>query len=266
VFSWENLIQVPQSTAQRGLERLLNSRIDGAIAGSDAASERIKVRGYDGALVVAPQTGVDTEAFSPGKPNPKLLSKFDIPASSTRIGYVGRFAPEKGLNTLLDAVPKIVEHNRETHLFLIGDGEQSEHIINRIRNNQILNEYVSVIAEFQSYNRMPDIIRLADVIVYPSETVKGWTEQFGYSVAEAMACDVPVVTTDCGSLPHVVGATGRIGPQGDSKKLAENITELLSNERLRNRLANAARRRVLSEFSLSAVAESHLDLLADIAD
>jgi glycosyltransferase involved in cell wall biosynthesis len=111
---------------------------------------------------------------------------------------------------------------------------------------------------------MPDIIRLADGVAYPSETVEDWAEQFGYTVAKAMACEIPVVTMDCGSLPYVVGKLASLVHRR-IRKLLRRISPSYLDEKRRGQLDAAARERVLSEFSLSAVADTHLCLLANIA-
>ena len=93
------------------------------------------------------------------------------------------------------------------------------------------------------------------VAVVPSEY-----EGFGLPAGEAMACGVPVVSTDGGALPEVVGDAGLIVPAGDADALASATARMLDDETLRNRLSRAGRERVLRHFSWRRAAEQMTDL------
>ena len=70
---------------------------------------------------------------------------------------------------------------------------------------------------------MPDFYRGLDVLVLPTLGRWGWTEQFGRAAIEAMACGVPVVVSDAGELPAVVGEAGRVVPSADVDALREAL-------------------------------------------
>ena len=70
---------------------------------------------------------------------------------------------------------------------------------------------------------------MADVFVFPS-----WIEGFGLPVIEAMACGAPVITSDRGSLPEVVGNAGLLVDAEDELTLAQYLAELLSSPERRN--------------------------------
>ena len=259
-FSWENLERIPQSLPKRQLERVGFRQIDGAIAGSEAANRRLRNRGFKGPTITAPQTGVDTEMFSPDLDGKAVRSKFGIEPDSDVVLYAGRLSHEKGINILLDAIPRILSSEPQTEFLILGTGPLTQNLSEMI-SNLSRSDQVNLITDRQPYSLMPNIYNAADVFVYPSITVPEWAEQFGYAAAEAMSCSVPVVTTECGALPYVVGEGGLVCPERDAGALAQQTLKLLSNKEYRKKVAVAARDRVDSQFSLRQVAEDHLSIV-----
>jgi len=262
IFSWENLNRMPRLRVLQGVEQMVLSRISGIVAGSDQAVDRLENKGYNGQISVAPQTGVDIQAFSPQNDAGKLRERFDLPTDANIVLYTGRLVPEKGLRYLVDAVPGIYNMCPNVHLLLVGEGPMS----NKIRQNATNSEHITLVTDRLPYHLMPQLYSLASVFTYPSYTEETWAEQFGYAAAEAMSCGVPVVTTRCGSLPHVVDDGGIVCPERDSNSLAEAIGTLLQNPKRRAELGERARQRVKTEFSLDRVAKRHERALMTAAD
>jgi glycosyltransferase involved in cell wall biosynthesis len=80
-------------------------------------------------------------------------------------------------------------------------------------------------------------------------------ESFGISIAEAMSCGLPVITTRRGAIPEVVGDARLYVPFNDESSLAEAILTLLNNEELRKELSIKARERAVKMFDVSIRAE-----------
>jgi glycosyltransferase involved in cell wall biosynthesis len=108
-------------------------------------------------------------------------------------------------------------------------------------------------------NQMPAFWNSVSVAVVPS-----FREAFGLIALEAMACGVPVVATAVGGLKEIVqeGESGLFVPPGDATALAQALVTLLTNEPLRQRLAQGARRRA-EKFSLERRSQELLELLLD---
>ena len=90
----------------------------------------------------------------------------------------------------------------------------------------------------------------SSIAVVPSEY-----EGFGFPAGEAMACGLPVVCTDGGALPEVVGDAATIVRVGDPEALDHAISGLLDNEPLREKYARSGRERILDRFSWRQAAE-----------
>jgi len=109
---------------------------------------------------------------------------------------------------------------------------------------------------YRPSTEMPAFYRSLDLLVLPSVSRPNWIEQFGRVLVEAMACGVPVVGSDCGELPHVIGDAGLIFPEGDVPALRAAIESLAADPAGRAGLAARGRARVLSRFTQAQVAAS----------
>jgi glycosyltransferase involved in cell wall biosynthesis len=95
-----------------------------------------------------------------------------------------------------------------------------------------------------------------DLLVAPSQTTWHWKEQFGRMLIEAFACGVPVIGSDSGEIPHVIGDAGRVVPERDVAGWAEAIVELLERPELRAELAGRGLARSRA-YSVTALAEQY---------
>lgn len=162
--------------------------------------------------------------------------------------YLGALTPRKNLRFLLQAVRAVSEQVPTVHLLLAGSGPQ-EAELRRYAQELGVQERVS----FTGYLAEADKVRyynLADLFVFPS-----LLEGFGMAVAEAMACGVPVVSSNAASLPEVVGAAGLLAAPTDGAGFAAQIVRLLTDEALRRRLGEVGRAHVRQHFSWQGAAQ-----------
>ena len=101
---------------------------------------------------------------------------------------------------------------------------------------------------------MPAYYRQLDVLVVPSRTRSNWKEQFGRVAVEAMACGVPVVGSDSGEIPHVLGDAGLVFVEDDAAALRAHLARLMQDAGLQAELARRGRRRVLEHYTQARVA------------
>ncbi|HZK65991.1 MAG TPA: glycosyltransferase, partial [Chloroflexota bacterium] len=99
------------------------------------------------------------------------------------------------------------------------------------------------------------ILNGMDILVLPSLTRPNWKEQFGRALVEAMACRVPVVGSDSGEIPNVIGDAGLVFPEGDVSALRGHLAALRGSTALRAEIGERGRARVLARFTQARVAQ-----------
>lgn len=150
-----------------------------------------------------------------------------------RLLFAARIAPEKGLDTLLQALPLI----ENSELTICGTGEPKI-----ITEYQRLAERLGISHRITWRGHVDDIfaeLNKADIFVAPSRV----PESFGLSVLEAMSQRVPTVATDIGALPELIenGRNGLLVPVDDPSALAIALRSLIDDSTLRATFAHAAR-------------------------
>ncbi|MBZ0288634.1 MAG: glycosyltransferase, partial [Anaerolineae bacterium] len=103
-----------------------------------------------------------------------------------------------------------------------------------------------------------------DVFVLPSLTRPNWKEQFGRVLVETMASGVPVIGSDSGAIPGVVGDAGLIVPEGDADALAAALTRLQHDSALRQSLAIRGRALALAHFTHESIAEATVQIYREL--
>jgi glycosyltransferase involved in cell wall biosynthesis len=166
------------------------------------------------------------------------------------VGYAGRLVPSKGLADLLAAVRTLAA---PVELVLIGDGEMR----GQLEGQPVPGSRVRIL-DGLTHAEMAGGYAQVDVIVLPSHTTPTWKEQFGRVIVEALWCGVPVVGSDSGEIPWLVGLTGGglIFPEGDREALAAALTRLREQPELRADLAAKGRAAVERLFSLPAATDA----------
>jgi glycosyltransferase involved in cell wall biosynthesis len=166
------------------------------------------------------------------------------------VGYVGRIVPEKGIDMLIQAVARIPM--RPT-LRIVGAGEhrlQLELLAERLGVRDRVRFQAAMPAE-----QVPVLLNELDVLVLPSLTQPNWKEQFGRVLIEAMACGVPVIGSESGEIPNVIGDAGLVVPEGDVAALALAIRQVIEDAEFARSLGAQGRERVLALYTQARVAQ-----------
>lgn len=183
--------------------------------------------------------GIPTEIF---RPMDRRLLKNELQLTCDRIvGFVGRLSVEKGVGVFCEAVRRLPQ---SVHAVVIGAGPMRPEL-ERIHLYDVMEP--EALAKY---------INCMDALCIPSLTTDHWKEQYGRVIAEAMACGVPVVGSDSGAIPEVMGNAGFIVPENDAARLAEALNKAIFDESTRAADRERGFKRVEQELSCKAMARN----------
>ncbi len=159
--------------------------------------------------------------------------------------HVSNFRPVK---RVMDVVKifDIVQKKIPSALILVGDGPERSNCEMLVRELGLQHS----VKFLGKQNELPEILSAADLFLMPSQS-----ESFGLSALEAMACEVPVISSSVGGLPELVvhNQTGYIAEIGDVERMAKYAVELLTNETKRGMFAKEGRKRAVEMFNLDKI-------------
>jgi glycosyltransferase involved in cell wall biosynthesis len=227
---------------------IVRSVLKTTLKGSDAilcansdAVRVLKEYDYKGMTEVIPPEGVDTTFFKP--------FKTQRPLEHFTVVFAGRFVPEKGLDTLFHAIKLL---DRDVRLLMVGAGPQ-EYKLRSLTEQLNIKKQVVFLGP-QKSSEMPVLINQADVLVLPSRSSPVWKEQYGRVLLEAMACKVPVIGSDNGAIPEVIGDAGLIFTEDDVGSLAQCLHSIMESRDLRKELAERGYLRATGIFNQKEIA------------
>lgn len=222
------------------MQRRVARRLDHVVTVSESSRRDLAADfGVPAERIEVIHNGIDTDAFRPLAGVVRRSNRIMAVASAD--------APLKGLAYLLAAYACLVRRYPELELVVVGKLRAGGETEKRLAALGIRERVV-----FRSNLSHDELVRLyaeATIAVVPS-----LYEGFGLPAGEAMACEVPVVSTTGGALPEVVGDAGVLVAPGDAGALERAIDGLLANPARRWVLAQAGRARIVRHFSWTVVA------------
>jgi glycosyltransferase involved in cell wall biosynthesis len=195
--------------------------------------------------------------------------KTDRAPEGLRVGYAGQWSAGKGIPELLKAWRIVRSVVPAAELSMAGgpklwksvatvpQAEESTRLVREMEEQGLLHSVGTL-----ERSQMPAFWRSLDVAVMPS-----LSESFGLVALEALACGVPVVSTTAGGLKEIAvdEESGLFVPPGDAEALAQALLRLLTDDSLRLRLTQGARRRAQA-FSLERRSRQLLHLIFELAE
>lgn len=192
-------------------------------------------------------TGIDTSAFVPAPDQRSIRKMLKLPEEKTIIGIVATLRSWKGHHYLIQAFHQL--NRDDTHLLIVGDGPQWNNINQQIADYG-LEEQITLCGNQK--NVVP-WLQAMDIFVLPSYANEGVPQ----GIMQAMACGLPVISTDVGSINEIVlhQETGLIVDTKSSEAICHSIKLLMNNEETKKNLQYACRQFSLQKFGLNIMYE-----------
>lgn len=205
-------------------------------------------------------TGLDIDKYLNGEPPQRGLDERNL-----NLLYAGRLTSEKGIETAIKAMTKVVfdQGLREIRLSLAGSGStEYENHLRGLVNQAGLTDYVSFLG-WVPPEEMPGLLRKFDVLLLPSI----WPEPFARVLLEGMISGLVVVATPTGGTPEIVmdGENGLLFRPGNPEDLAQKISRLADNPELRRKLAKAGKQTIMGRFTVTKMMDDIEGLLQEFA-
>jgi glycosyltransferase involved in cell wall biosynthesis len=190
----------------------------------------------DRSSIFVVHNSVDAEMFSPNKG--KETGRRAV------VLFTGRLIAAKGIMYLVEAMPRVLREHPEALFVFIGAGNPFPYQ-RRLKEIGVSEKNFEFIGYLKEQRDMVDYYKASSVCVAPT-----LYENLPIRVLEAMACGVPVVASNVCAIPEVIdnGVNGILIQPGAVEGLSEAICLLLSDETLRKRMGDSARKTVLERF------------------
>lgn len=247
---WKHRLLIRRWHSFLRMQKNVVGRLDHLVTVSEASRRDIATdfNIHASKLTIVPN-GIDTRIF---RPMPHIERE-----PLTIMATASADAPLKGLDYLLKAVASLVSEFPGLRLMVLGklksDGATAK-LIDRLGIVDRITFYSGVSPE-----DIANLYAKATCAVVPSVY-----EGFGLPAGEAMACGVPLVSTNGGALPEVVGDSGLIVPVRDHQAIAQALRTLLSDPLLRQSLGERGRQRILEKFSWDVAARDMVNVYRNV--
>jgi glycosyltransferase involved in cell wall biosynthesis len=252
-FTWQNLYRdYPPPFRQMELYNYRHARA--ALAGNREAADILKRKGYHGPIHIIPQFGFDTGIYKRSEPRQPRA-----PGAPFTLGFLGRLVEDKGLPTIIEALTMLPDYCRAV---FTGNGPMKS-VLEEQATRLNVSERVTFKGGVPTYEA-PRVLQEMDVLVLPSLTRPNWKEQFGRVLAEAMACETPVIGSDSGEIPYVIADAGLIFPEGNARELSQRVQQLLDDPTLYATLARKGRQRVLENYTQEQITKQTYEVYREM--
>lgn len=234
-----------------GYKKLLK-KVDYLFACSEFNAKQIEE--YTGIKPLVLPYAIDTELFKPQIKDISLKEELGI-NNEIVIITVCRLVGWKGVQYSIKAIGKLIKEGYFIKYLIIGDGEEKENL-EKLASDLNITKNVIFLGSINNTN-LPKYYSIADIAVFPSIA----NETFGISIAEAMACGVPVISTNVGGIPEVVANAGFLVPPKNEISIADKIKFLIENPAIKQEISIRGRNRIVEKFSWDKILNKFLEYI-----
>jgi glycogen(starch) synthase len=247
----------------RSYEKKLMKRSDALIAVSlYTRNELTELYDVDEEKIHVIYNGVDTQKFKPNRDRVGLRLELGLEEEQKTILCVGRLYYRKGITTLLQSIPKVVQKFEDVKFVISGKGfKKNEEKLRKLAEKLKIKESVMFLG-YVPDEKLPDLYAASDIFVLPA-----LYENFPFAILEAQSTGLPVISTKVGGIPEFLtnNKNGLLVDPSDPEQLAQKIMALLQDPELAEELGRCGRNLVEEKFAWPLITSRVVDLYRKIS-
>lgn len=165
--------------------------------------------------------------------------------------FVGRLAKHKHLDDLLRAVKILKNEKLDLNLIVVGDGIEKTNM-KKLAHNLNIDKNVFFMGNLDNYGEVIKNIKRSEILVLPSTR-----EGFGLVLAEANACEIPVIAYDSGGVSEIIkdNINGFLIEPRNIQKLSSKIEYLINNKKIAEKMGKSGRKIVEESFNWDIISQ-----------
>jgi len=277
VTVWENIPFIRERGEYKKFKEEVNKKASHFIAVSEYTKRMLLIEGVPSDKITVIFPGINLKRFRPLEKDRELVKRFNLQGKKVLLSVGSLVHGNKGTKELLYALKLLNDKN--TILLISGRGRLEESL-KRLAKQLGIDKQIIFVGSMP-YSTIEKLYSVCDIFVLPSfpllswdkttfrQTVceillpsfqfYGWQEQFGYVLAEAMACGKPIVSTFCGAIPEVVknNENAILTTPGNFYELSKALERLLTDERLRTKMGKAGRKLAEEKYDSRKTAQAY---------
>jgi L-malate glycosyltransferase len=249
---------VMRTAWQQRVERWSYCMATGVIANAEAIKKQLINRdGLQPEKIWVIHNGLDLKRFDAPS---GLCAGVPVEHGKVTVAVVANLRPEKGHLVFLKAVQRLMKSKPDSQFLIVGDGPMREAIETTVKELGLTGS----VQLTGGVTNVPSLLRSVDIVVLASLKNEGLPN----AVMEAMAAGKPVIATDTGGTAELVvdGLTGYVVLPGNSDMLAERMDNLCQDAEARRNMGEAARRRIVEQFTVDHMARRFEDLYRELVN
>jgi len=232
------------------MTKYIGKRVDKIVCVNEDYIQVFKRWGISSEKLVFIPNGVDTKRFSPGKS--KIKEKYK---DSKIVLYFGRLHYQKNVHLLVESFSLIKDKIRDVKLIIVGTGNQYDKLKKMSENDSNI-----IMTGFVNDEELVDYMRAADIVVFPSRG-----ENASFTIMEAMACRLPVISSDVGNAKKILGeGRGILLKDYTKEEIVEKVSEVLTNETLCKNISEKALDYVVKNHSWDKISKETEELYLQV--
>ena len=219
----------------------------------------IKMRGISDDKIFVTPNAVDCKTFSPQvNKDAELCRQLQLNDKKV-LAFIGSFFKYEGLHIAIDAMQELVKHRQDVHLLLVGGGNEENALKQQVKSLQ-LDDYVTFVARV-SADVVSRYYSLADIMLYPRESIRLTELVTPLKPLEAMAQYKPVIASDIGGHRELIedNKTGFLVNADDANALAEKIMDVIDNDQLLTEVCEAGYTYASNQRTWKNTAQQYVD-------